>query len=252
MPTLVRALGCVAFLALFALASCASYTTPGRAADFQALGITKREQLDRTDMPIEAQMARRPAASFPANIALVRVQDRGYYSYSAQGYGSGRFTIVTTRDVESDEHLKSLASLPQIRGIAPLNRLVVAKALESEMDLRMAAASVQADVLLLYTFDTIFTSDTTIPALGVISLGLIPNEVKRVTSTASAAFIDTRTGYVYGLCEATGKNDRLHNAWNSKEALENARLAAEREAFGLLVGEMGKVWTQVAEVYGPK
>lgn len=252
MPSRSRCVACLILAMILSSASCQSYKTPGRAADFQALGITKAEQLDRTDTSIEVQLARKPAASFPAAIAVVRVQDRGYSSYSTgPAYGHGKFTIVSTREVESDENLQRLSTFPQLRGVAPLNRLVLPKQIDKEMDLRMAAASVQADVLLLYTFDTAFYSDTTIPALGVISLGLIPNEMKKVTSTASAAFIDTRTGYVYGLCEATGKCDRLHNAWNSREALDGARLSAEREAFGKLVDEMGETWTQIAREYGP-
>lgn len=252
MPTARRCFAWLFVAVFLPLASCATYKTPGRAADFQALGITKQEQLNRTDTPIEVQMARKPAASFPAAIAIVRVQEGGYTSQTYRTRGPGRFTVVGVREAESSVDMQKLAALPQIRGLAPLNTLVLPKQVDREMDLRMAAASVQADVLLLYTFETQFYSDTTVPVLGIITLGLFPNEMKRVTSTASAVFVDTRTGYVYGLCEATAKTDRLHNAWTSAEALENARLAAERDAFAKLADEMGKTWMQIAAEYGPR
>src|SRR2546423_1703511 len=79
--------------------------------------------------------------------------------------------------------------------VVPINQMVVPMKIESERDLRAAAAGVQADMALLYTFNTQFNTETTIPALGVLTLGLFPNQNARVTSTASAALVDTRSGY---------------------------------------------------------
>ena len=169
-----------------------------------------------------------------------------------RGYGSGRYTIVTTRDVEKDEDMSRLERLPMVRSLGTLNRLVVPPAMNSARDLQVAAANVQADIVMLYTFDTQFhQGDTTIPALGVISLGLFPNEVQRATSTASAAFIDTRTGFIYGLCEATAKRERLSNAWGSDSALDAARKYAEEDAFHALVSQMEQTWKGIVARYGP-
>ena len=62
----------------------------------------------------------------------------------------------------------------------------------------------------------------TIPYLGVISLGLFPNEQATVTATASAALIDTRSGYVDGVYEATARKDRLSKAWGTQDAIDAA------------------------------
>lgn len=244
----------VPFLAIaLLLSACASkYVTPGARADFHAMGISQATADERSDADVQVAMNRKPAAGFPAAIVAVRVQGREYRSMSASSYGHGAFSVVTTRDVENPEDIARLEKLPMVQGVGTLNRLVLPERLETTKDLRLAAANVQADIVLLYTFDTTFhQGDTTIPALGVISLGLIPNEVQKATSTASAAFIDTRTGYIYGLCEATAKKERLSNAWTSREALDRARRGAETDAFHQLVDQMEQTWTGIAARYGP-
>ncbi len=233
-------------------AGCASYTTPGRAADFRALGLTDEEQLKQTEPSIAERLDRKPLASFPASIAIVRVQGRGYHSHTARGYGHGSFTIVTTRDVERDEDFNTLTSLPMIRGLVPLNRLVVSERITSDLQLRRAAAEVQADMLLLYTFDTIFGSESKLAPLSAITIGLFPEREARVTSSVSAALIDTRNGYIYGLAEATANTKRLANAWTSAAAVDESRRNAEREAFEKLIKELETTWQGVAATYGPK
>ncbi|MCC6429097.1 MAG: hypothetical protein IT435_20040 [Phycisphaerales bacterium] len=234
------------------LHGCASsYVTPGGPADFRALGITPQEVDAITDASIAARLNRKPAASFPAALAIVRVQAGGYYSRTVRGLGSGQFSVVTNRDVEQAGEIAKLESMPMLRGLAPMNRLVTPQSVNSEIDLRSAAADLQADMVLLYTFDTVFNTETTIPALGVITLGLFPNEQARVTSTASAAVLDTRTGYVYGVAEATSKTTQLANAWTSNEAVDQSRRRAETEAFSGLVAQIESMWGRIVKQYGP-
>lgn len=239
-------LTCAALFAVSLLTGCASYTTPGGPADFNALGVEARPAGAATDYAIAERMARKPASAYPATIAVARLQSGGYYSHTVRSYGTGSFGVVTTRDVETDEQFERVASLPGVAGLAPMNRLVLTNRIENEKDLREAAATLQADMLLLYTFDTVFDTGTTVPALGVITLGLFPNKEARVTSTASAVLIDTRTGYVYAVCEATNKAEQLANAWSSGDAVDDARRRAERRAFEALVGEFENAWPNVA------
>ncbi|MGD9691946.1 MAG: hypothetical protein AB7G17_03830 [Phycisphaerales bacterium] len=231
------------------LSGCAKYQTPGGPADLRAMGISRGEQIERTDANILEKMSRKPAADFPASIAVVRVQSAGYESYTARGHGQGNYSVLTTREAESDTEMARLESLPMVRGIATMNRLVVPQYLSTEKDLREAAAAVHADMVLLYTFDTRFGVTTKIPALGMITLGLFPDRESQVTSTASAALIDTRTGFIYGLAEATSKAHQPANAWTSQDAVDESRQRAEREAFVNLVGEVEKMWRGVAETY---
>lgn len=234
------------------LGGCARYITPGARADFRALGITPEQAEAMTDASIAARLSRRPAASFPASIAAVRVQAPGYtsYSYEGGGRGSGGLChIVTVREVETDAHFARLTSLPMIAGVATVNSLIAPERVESEKDLRMMAAALQADMVLIYTLDTAFGSETIVPVLGTITLGLFPAKEARVTSTASAALVDTRTGYIYGLAEGTAKTEQLANAWTTKEAIDQSRRRAESEAFDKLVGEMEVMWKGVVARY---
>lgn len=248
MPRTALKLLAPALLSLAALITgCTSYATPGPAADMRiaAPGATPEQRQAQTDLTIAQKLDLVPLAQFPTSIAAVRVQGAGYTSHSTDGYGTGRMTVVTRREVETDAAFQRLSTLPMVRGIAPLNRLILPARINSDRELREAAAAVQADMLLLYTFDTRFGNKTTIPAAGVITLGLFPNEEQRVTTTASAALLDTRNGYVYALAEATAKTAQLSNAWTSREAADEARLRAETEAFDKLTIELQRVWAGV-------
>lgn len=248
----IRTLIAIAMTTTALAGGCASYTTPGGPADFRALGVDETEARAMTPSSIRERMDRRPAAGFPASIAVARVQDAGYRSMTIRNaYGQGMVTLVTVRDVETDEQFEHLASMPMVRGIAPLNRLVVTRAINDMHDLRTSAAEVQADMLLLYTFDTVFKTETNVPAMGVLTLGLFPDREARVTSTASAVLVDTRTGYVYGLAESTDDTAQPANAWTSRAAVDQSRRRAERRAFEDLVGQLETMWSGVISTYGP-
>lgn len=238
-------------VAAFCLGACVRYHTPGAGADFRALGITPAEVDASTDVAIATKLALKPLASFPTTIATIRVQGARYWSYSASGYGRGEFTVITTRDVETEEQFNRIAALPMVRGLAPINRFVISDDISSERQLREAAATVHADMTLLYTFDTQFGDEKIVPALGFFTLGLFPDREARVRTTASAALLDTRNGYVYGLAESTVKTEQLANAWTSQQAVDQSRRRAESKAFDQLVGEVEKMWTGVLAQYGP-
>ncbi len=132
--------------------------------------------------------------------------------------------------------------------MAPINRLLLPQKVESLDDLRVAAAKLQADVLLLYTLDTSFrVQGRGYGPLAVISLGLIPDRDAYISSTASAIFADVRTGYVYGVAEATARTSGLTNAWGSSDLVDRKRIEAEAQAFNLLVAEAGKAWAAIVQ-----
>ena len=228
------------------LVGCSHYATPGGPADFRAMGMT-REQL--TDASINDTLAKVPLAKFPCGIAAVRIQAPGYRSDTAEGWGKGSYSIITTRDIEKDDQFERLAKLPMIADIAPINRLLLPEQLNSDAELRKAAASLHADMVLIYTVDTTFrTNDAAVP-LTVITLGLSPNQVVHVVSTASAVLLDTRDGYLYGYAEATEKTDQLTSAWTNEPAADAARRRAEEKAFDKLTLELEKTWGKVVKTY---
>jgi len=227
-------------LALLPACLAGRYLTPGKPADLSLFA----------DPPVRALLDRKPVAPFPARLAVVRVQGPGYRSQTAHGWGRGGFTIVTTRDVEEDEQFDRIAALPQVAAVARMNKLLFPRHLGSEMELRKAAAAVQADVVLVYTFDTAFHVDRRLRPATFVSLGLFPNRKARVHATAAGLLVDTRTGFVFGTVEATANRSKLANAWSSRQAVDDSRRRAESEAFEGLVREVERAWPGIARRHG--
>ena len=130
-----------------------------------------------------------------------------------------------------------------------MNRLLLPPQLNSDMDLRQAAAALHADVLLVYTLDTTFRVEDSLAPLTVVTLGLSPNQHARVVCTASAVLLDTRNGFVYGVAEATQQGTQLASAWTSGAAVDDTRRRTETQAFDKLVGELEKTWVGVVRTY---
>lgn len=247
-PSLIARIRLLAPLAIagicLLLSGCATYQTPGAGADLGALS--------KADGDIAERMQREPAATFPARLAIARVQASGYSSRSNQCYGKGEYCIVTTRDVESDQDFEWLGHLPMVAAVAPINRLLVPTELHSLQDLRLGAASLKTDLLLVYSIDTKFNAQSTeIGPLALISLGFLPNKKASVTSTASAALFDVRTGFVYGAAEATASEQQRATIWSSEDAIERSRVIAESEAFRKLLVEFDKLWRGVVSSKSP-
>ncbi len=222
------------------LTGCATYAPPGGGADFSLF----------VDHDIEREFERGSASSWPAHLVAVRVQDAHYTSHTTRAYGNGRFSIVNVRDVEHDEDFDRIAELPDVAQVGQINRLLLPSRLDSDKTLRLAAARLHADMLLVYTFDTdFFTHDAARP-LTVITLGLSPNQMVHVTTTASALVLDVRTGFVYGVCEATSQQKQLASAWTSDDAVDATRLKTERAAFEELLGKIEEVWHKIREQHG--
>jgi len=226
--------------ALLILSGCASYTTPGGGVQLSELADTDINEL----------MSQEPAAVFPANITVARVQAPGYQSYKLSSFGVGRYSVVTTREVESDDDFARLSKLPQVAGIAPLNRILLPSKLDSIKSLREASARLKADILLIYTFDTSFhAGGQKFAPLNVIALGFLKNKEVTVTTTVSAAFFDVRTEYLFGLSEATSKESTNANVWSTSSAVDEMRIITEKAAFQKLLPEIEKTWSGIASQY---
>lgn len=225
-----------AFLPLLLLAqvSCeTTYSTPTRSAD---LGVFTQPRVKK------AYIAR-PAIRFPANIAVVRVQEGIYRPASAPGGGSnGAYRVVTQRNVESEADINKLLQLPGVESIVPLNRLLLPSQANSEEDLREAAAKLHADALLIYTVSTEMRSDNVFFPLSAATLGVLNPMRHQGTSSASAVLVDVRSGYVYGALEA--QQDKA----TGSILLDGSNLArdqAERQAFQKLLASFDPFWRKV-------
>jgi len=219
---------------------CATYTTPSAGVNISSL----------TDDDIAELMKIEPASEFPARIAVARVQASGYTSRTNSGYGSGRYSIVTARDIEDESDFEKLSNLAMVGGVAPLSRLLLPQKLDSIKDLRLSAARLKADLILIYSVDTEFhVEGTPLGPLSLITLGFLPNKKAFVSSTTSGALIDVRTGFVYGVAEATQREEQRTTIWNSRDAIDEARMDAEKASFKSFVDEFEKLWKNTLVQY---
>jgi hypothetical protein len=113
--------------------------------------------------------------------------------------------------------------------------VLVPERLDSDKEIRAAAARLQADLVFLYTFDTTFVDINKAAPLSVISLGMAPTRKISAVTTCSALLMDTRTGYIYSAYEVTERAETFATTWGSSEAADEARRDNERRAFKKLV-----------------
>ncbi len=226
---------------LVLLSGCATYIPPSGRAEIKEI----------SSYTMQESFAAKPAAGFPAGIAAVRVQASGYRSYFTEReggvHGSGRYSVLLIKEVEDDADIQRLATLPDVGGFISISSLLLPQSLQSDRELREAAAKLKADMLFLYTFDTSFHNNDESVALNVISLGLSPTRKVFVRVAASALLIDTRTGFIYAALEANEKRRVRTNAWESRQTADRARQDAERTAFKGLVAEFEKNWSAIVE-----
>ena len=227
-------------IALGVISGCATYTTPGGSVPISSLA----------EADINTLMARQPQAVFPAHIVVARIQAPQYRSPRVEGYGSGRYSVLTTRDIETEADFEFLSQLPMIAALAPINRLLLPPKLDTIKDLRTAAARARADILLVYGLDTSFNVGTRKYApLNVISLGFLKNQEATVTTTASAVFFDVRTEFVYGFAETTARESESVSLWNSAATVDELRVRAEQKVFHQLISELEKNWDSILKRY---
>ncbi len=225
----------------------ANYTTPGAAVNLSALA----------DTDIRDAFSIQPASPFPARMAIARLQSSGYHAGYGQtarvGYGHGKYSVITTRDLETEADLLRISQMPGIADIVPIGRILIPKNLESVRDLRVGVANLRADLLLLYTTDTTFVVDgTPLGPLSLITLGFIPNRVAHVTATTSCAVVDVRTGFIYGVTEATAIEEQRHTRWSSRLSIETARRVAERTSLDGMLDNLEPLWGDIVAEHFPE
>ena len=231
-------------------AGCATYVTPSGGMSMAGISGSQEELATMTDQDLRAFYEREPVSPFPTNIAIVRVQDSGYVSHSYHGYGTGRYSIITTRSIEGEDAYETLTRLPMVEGVAPIGRILLPPNASTIKDLRMPAAKLRADMLLIYSVDTAFSVDgKSFGPMSVISLGFLRNKKAHVTATVAGVLVDVRTGFVYGTTEASAYEEQSASIWSTQLAIDTSRLKAEKRAFESFVGEFEGLWKGVVETH---
>jgi hypothetical protein len=233
---------CFVFAALASLCGCVNYLTPGPAAPVGALARAHDGDLNNAV----------PEAQFPARLAIVRIQAPGYRSFDVQSVGSGSFSVVYVHEVEKDSDLDGIHEWPQVNGVSQGTSLEFPATFHSLADLREAAANAQADVLFVYTFDTVFhIENRALQPQQVLGLGVLPGREAGVTSTAAGLFIDVRSGFIYGSAQSTSIQRTLMTKWTKPSDADDTRLKAETSAFSGMLGEARKSWDRIVARYAP-
>jgi len=225
---------------ILACAGCATYLTPGGAVNLQ--------DVNRTDAADIA--ARRALPHFPASFAVVRVQAPAYRSFSSAAVGDGRYSVLTAPELLTPEVLATLAKWPSVADVSALDPQPVPPRYDSLDDLRLAAAKIQADILLVYTINTAFTfGGHAYPPLTAIPLGHPPDPDASVTATATALFVDVRTGFAYGSAEASAQAHGVPAGWPAGDAVDAQRREVEHQAFDGLMLSGQKTWSDIVDRY---
>jgi len=233
---------------------CSHYATPKRGVDLKMVeGISYNPSAPSgTETPADVVSAEpQPTAKFPVNLAIVRIQEPGYLTFTAESYGTGQFSVVTVRDVETEEDFEQILDQTDIAQIVTLNRLLLPKHFGGYQDLRLAADKLHADMILIYTIDTAFYDRNSSTPLTVITLGLSPTVQIKVVTTISGILMDTKTGYIYGALEVTDRKDKSSSALSTKDACDALRVQTERGAFDKFLGEFELTWRAVRKEYNP-
>ncbi len=230
---------------LFLISSCATkYVTPGGDVKISALA----------DEDISKVLSNKPSAEFPVTIAVARIQAPKYtnnrYSYRNSEPANGNFSMILTREQDEEKQIQEIAKLKGIKQISPFNRLLLPYNYNSIKDLRLAAAKMKAQMLLVYTFDTEFTVDAkNYGPQNVFALGYLKNKDVKVRTTSSVALFDVQTEYLYGLAEATEEVEKKSNIWKENQEVDNLRIESEKKSFEKLTKEIEKMWNGIYQEY---
>lgn len=247
------ALACFALLA----AGCSSTRETYRRGDLSSLQLSAPDPApdaaEASAAPggtIAAAFARTPQAQLPARIAVARLESRdanpAWFHETSKRTPTSALTLASRADPVTAAAYQRLASLPEVADLTPLNTLVAGQAVATQQSLREAAAAVHADLLYVYTFDTYSKRTTVMEGLVILSLGVLgflPLVTIEVESTASGALIDVRSGYVYGVADATAISKSRSDSWRERDDEETARRAGESAAFEKLNAVFEQRWS---------
>jgi len=218
----------------FLVSGCSSYINSPVAS--RARDAKRAEFSD----PLIARAANaKPAMHFPATIAI-----------APNDYGVREHV----RALSAFGRLDALNSLPQLARTTVISPNIIGETdkdhrITADLRLREAAAKLHADAVLFIAVETQATDGKIIAPLADLSLGLLPNKRYELISTAFAALVDTRTGYVYGTDEKSTAHSGLTMAWGSDDVIRNARSKAERAAVEKLFADFPAFWRGIVATH---
>jgi hypothetical protein len=185
----------------------------------------------------------KPTMRFPATIGLAPMD---------------RDAQAPLRALDANGKLDAFKALPQIRNVVNVSSILIADGgglcgpdgrpipmwNKSDFVLREAAARLHCDAVLLLKIDTSVTDGKVFAPLSLVTLGLFPNDRTEVISTALAALVDTRTGYVYATAERSAGKTCHAISWDDDTRDRTMRLANQK-AMEKLFADFPALWSGV-------
>ncbi len=192
-----------------------------------------------TDPLIARAANARPTMQYPATIALAP-NDRSVREH--------------VRALSAFGKLDALNSLPQLARTTVISPAIIGDTdqehrISADLRLREAAAKLHADAVLFIAIETQATDGRIIAPLTELSLGLLPNKRYELISTAFAALVDTRTGYVYGTVEKSRAKSGITMSWGSDDVIRRARAKVERHATETLFADFPAFWRGIVATH---
>ena len=233
------------------LAGCAStYVAnprPAAAIAGPGAGLSAGERDALTDVMVRRDSRAKPLAGFPANLAVARVQSARTYHrspYDREPALVDQLRVVNTRELEEDLYEK-VSKWPLITNVTRVSPLLLGTEMATQTDIRRVAGQLNSDILLLYTFNSHVKRNDWFAPLSIASLGTAPTIQVNVTSTVSAILVDSRTGYLYAMIEASGKSYHFAGGLNEDDAKKTATRRADRRALERMVKDFEGAWAEV-------
>ena len=219
--------------AAFLMPACTSYVNSPAVAR-----SLKEKRAAFSDPLIARAYNAKPAIHFPATIAVAT---------------NSPDTREHVRAISAHGTLDTWSALPQLARIVTISPVLIECRTDNDpkadLRIREAAAKLHADAVLILATETQATDGKIVAPLADLSLGLLPNKRYELISTALAALVDTRTGYIYGTIEKSRARSGITMAWGGDDVIRRARAKVEREAMEKLFADFPAFWRGVVATH---
>jgi|GEM_PF-4649756 len=228
---------------LLTLASCANpaYVTPIEPVDLAAI----------SDRGVRAGFAAQPLASYPAHVALVRVQSDGASGTWRPVTGLETLHLMSgARTGPADpRQVERLAELEGVVDAVAPNALVLGGAALHDLDdLRDEVAPLRPDLLVVYTLDTrLFVESDPFGFVDLVTLGFLLEDRRQVSCVASALVVDVKSGFVWSSLDARAEREDTVGRWFRPPPDAELFEDAEAEAVAALLDRLVETWPRLGD-----
>ncbi|MBL0869219.1 MAG: hypothetical protein IBJ18_01435 [Phycisphaerales bacterium] len=157
-------------------------------------------------------------------------------------YGGG--LMVQSTPFEFDQTLmETMAEMEMVKSVSELP-LVETSEKPSLGLLRESARRAGADLLLIYSINGRLREGGTVPLVGLLSLGVIPDQSDIGEAVVGAALIDVRTGACLVSSGASASVKKVSNAWGRGASKHEAQSGAVTQAATKALKDLKNRWRE--------